>query len=225
VRREEQLGPHIPEPIVTREQAHNPEQQALLAEAVGYALLVVLDTLAPAERLTFVLHDIFGMPFDEIAPMIGRSSAAARQLASRARRRVRLAAPAPDADYSRQRAVVDAFLAAARDGNFEALLALLAPDVVVRVTGPLASRGAAQSVQGSSAVTKEALRFARLAEQARPVLVNGTAGFVVAPRGQPFAVLAFTITNGVIVAIDILTDPERLRCVTLPDPSYDDPIA
>jgi RNA polymerase sigma factor (sigma-70 family) len=208
-RREEPLGPHVPEPIVSRGDEVDPEHEALLADSVGLALLVVLETLTPPERLAFVLHDMFGVPFDEIAPVVDRSPAAARQLASRARRRVRGAAPAPDVDLARQREVVDAFLAAARGGDFDALLVVLDPDVVLRVDrGHLP--GASREVKGAAAVAEQALTFARLAPFARPALVNGAAGFVVAPRGRPVAVAGFTVANGVVVEIDLLADTKRL---------------
>jgi RNA polymerase sigma factor (sigma-70 family) len=212
-RREEPLGPNLPEPIIGRADGIGPEDEALLAEGVGLALLVVLDTLDPAERLAFVLHDTFGMPFDEIAPIVGRSPVATRQLASRARRRVKGAAAVPDADPGRQRAVVDAFLAAARGGDLEALLAVLDPDVVVRAD--LAPPGVPREVRGARAVAERALDFSRRAEFARPALVNGAAGLVAARHGEPISVLGFTIANDKIVEIDILTDPERLRQLDL----------
>jgi RNA polymerase sigma factor (sigma-70 family) len=207
-RREEPLGPHVPEPVLSREDGADPEHEALVADSVGLAMLVVLETLAPPERLAFVLHDMFAVPFDEIASIVGRSPAAARQLASRARRRVQGSAPVPDVDLSRQREVVDAFVAAARDGDFEALVAVLDPDVVLRV-----DRGTVRSreFRGSSAVAEEALTFARLAPLARPLLVNGTPGFVVAQQGRPVAVAGFTVAGGKIVEIDLLADPARLR--------------
>jgi RNA polymerase sigma-70 factor (ECF subfamily) len=208
-RREQPLGTRMPEPIVSHEDHVNPEQAALLADSVGLALLVVLETLSPAERLAFVLHDMFAVSFDEIAPIVGRSPAAARQLASRARRRVRGAAPAPDADLARQREVVDAFLSAARGGDFDALLAVLDPDVVLRVDrGALAG---SREVRGAAAVAERARSFARLARFAKPALVNGTAGFVVASPGRPRAVAGFTIAAGRIIEIDLLADPARLR--------------
>jgi RNA polymerase sigma factor (sigma-70 family) len=210
-RREEPLAPHLPDPVVSRQDAADPEHQALVADGVGLALLVVLDTLTPAERLAFVLHDTFGMPFEEIAPVLDRSPAAARQLASRARRRVREAAAVPDADLTRQRVVVDAFLAAARDGDFDALLAVLDPDVVLRAE----HAGGSTAVRGGRAVAGAALGFAWLARSARPALVNGAAGVVAAPRGRPFSVLGFTVSGGRIVEIDILADPERLRRLDL----------
>jgi RNA polymerase sigma factor (sigma-70 family) len=209
-RREEPLGPHVPEPIVSREDGVDPEHEALLADSMGLALLVVLETLAPPERLAFVLHDMFGVPFDEIAPIVGRSPAAARQLASRARRRVQQDAPEPDADVARQREVVDAFLAAARGGDFEALLELLDPDVVLRVDRG-AVRPAGREVRGATAVLEQVLSYAGGARFARPALVNGAAGFVVAPRGRPVAVAGFTVAHGKVVEIDLLADPERLR--------------
>ena len=169
---------------------------------------MVLDTLTPAERLAFVLHDMFAVPFDEIAPIVGRSPAAARQLASRARRRVREAGPAPDVDLARQREVVDAFLAAARDGAFDALVALLDPDVVMRVDR---DSGAPREFRGAPSVVEQVLTFASGAQFARPALVNGAAGFVVAPRGRPVAVAGFTVAGGKIVAMDVLADPARLR--------------
>jgi RNA polymerase sigma-70 factor (ECF subfamily) len=214
-RREEHFGAHVPEPIVSREDRVDPEYEALLADSVGLALLVVLETLAPAERLAFVLHDMFSVPFDEIAPIVGRSPAAARQLASRARRRVRGAAPAPDADVARQREAVDAFVAAARDGDFDALVAVLDPDVVLRVDRGTVRPGASREVRGAAAVAGQALTFARLAPLARAALVNGAAGFVVAQRGRTIAVAGFTVARGKIAEIDLLADPERLRALDL----------
>ncbi|MQA73424.1 MAG: sigma-70 family RNA polymerase sigma factor [Solirubrobacterales bacterium] len=210
-RREEPLGPHVPEPIVSREDEVDPEHEALLADSVGLALLVVLETLAPPERLAFVLHDMFGVPFEEVAPIVDRSPAAARQLASRARRRVRGAAAVPDADLARQREVVDAFLAAARGGDFDALLAVLDPDVVLRVDRGAVPAGASREVRGARAVVERARTFAPLAASARPALVNGAAGFVVAPRGRPVAVAGVTVAHGKIVEFDLLADPARLR--------------
>jgi RNA polymerase sigma factor (sigma-70 family) len=208
------LGVHVPDPIVSRVDGGDPEQQALMAEGVGLALLVVLQTLAPAERLAFVLHDTFGVPFEQIAVLVGRSPAAARQLASRARRRVRGAAAVPDVDLAGQRAVVDAFFAAARGGDFAALVAVLDPDVVVRADAGALSVGGSRVVRGAAAVAEQGLvsgGFARLAGLARPVLVNGAAGVVIAAGGQPFAVVGFTVRGGRIVEIDILADPARLR--------------
>jgi RNA polymerase sigma factor (sigma-70 family) len=214
-RREEPLGTHLPDPIVSREDRADPEHEALLADSVGLALLVVLDTLAPAERLAFVLHDIFAVPFDEIAAIVDRSPAAARQLASRARRRVRASAPLPEADLSRQRAVVDAFLAAARGGDFDALLALLDPDVVVRADLGAGAPRAATEVHGARRAAERALSFAGRAGFARTALVNGAVGVVVAPRGRPLVVMGFTITRGRIAEIDILADQHRLSQLDL----------
>jgi RNA polymerase sigma factor (sigma-70 family) len=200
----------VPDPIVGRANGDDPEQEALLADSVGLALLVVLETLTPAERLAFVLHDTFGMPFVEIAPIVGRSPTATRQLASRARRRVRGATAVPDADLARQQEVVDAFLTASREGDFGALLAVLDPDVVLRAdTG-----GVPREVRGAAAVANQALTFSRLGGPGRvsqPALVNGAAGVVSRdPDGRPFSVMGFTVSGGRIVEIDILADPERL---------------
>src|SRR6266508_1157426 len=214
-RREEPLDVHVPDPIVSRADGIDPEHEALLADSVGLALLVVLETLAPAERLAFVLHDVFAVPFDEIAPIVGRSPAAARQLASRARRRVQGAAAVPDADLTRQREVVDAFLAAGREGDFEGLLAVLDPDVVLRADGGNVLPGVSRVVRGAAAVAGQALTYSGGARFAQPALVNGAAGVVLAPRGRPFAVMGFTVRGGKIVEIDILADPERLRRLDL----------
>ena len=206
-RREDSLGPHVPEPIVDPEAGLDPEHEALLADSVGLALLVVLEELAPPERLAFVLHDMFGMPFSEIAPIVDRSPDATRQLASRARRRVRGAAPASDADLDRQWEVGQAFLAAARDGDFEALVSVLHPDVVFRVDrGPLGRR----ETRGARAVAEQAKAFAHLAEFARPALVNGAAGFVVIRDGRPFSVAGITVAGDRITEVDLLADPKRL---------------
>ncbi len=211
-RNEQPMGDRLPEPIVDAEAGVDPEHEALLADSVGLALLVVLETLSPAERLAFVLHDMFAVPFDEIAPIVGRSPDAARQLASRGRRRVRGTPSMPDTDLERQREVVRAFLAAARGGDFEGLLALLDPDVVLRV-----DRGGRTltEVVGARTVADRALGFARLARFARPALVNGAAGFVVAVRGRPLAVSGFTVVGGRIARIDLLADRARLRRMDL----------
>src|ERR687891_718952 len=201
-RREEHLDTRIPEPIVSREDGMDPEHEALLADSVGLALLVVLETLSPAERLAFVLHDMFAVPFDEIAPIVDRSPAAARQLASRARRRGRGAAREPDVALARQRVVVDAFLAAAREGDLEALVAVLDPDVVLRADRGALRPGAPTELRGAREVATGALGFARLAPFARPALVNGAAGLVVSRRGRPFAVAGFTVARGKIAEID-----------------------
>jgi RNA polymerase sigma factor (sigma-70 family) len=215
-RREQPLGVHLPDPIAGRAAGVDPEQEALLAEGVGLALLMVLDTLAPAERLAFVLHDMFAVPFAEIAAIVGRSPAAARQLASRARRRVQGAAAVPDADLARQREVVDAFLAAARDGDLNALVAVLDPDVVVRADTGAAPAGISAVVRGAAAVAEQALIFARRrARFAQPALVNGAAGVVVAPNGRPLAVMGFTIRHGKITEIQVITDPVRFHQLDL----------
>jgi RNA polymerase sigma factor (sigma-70 family) len=207
-RREEPHGAQPPEPTLGDEGGIDPEREALLADSIGPALLVVLDTLAPAERLAFVLHDMFAVPFDEIAAILGRSPDAAKMLASRARRRVQGAAAVPDTDLSRQRAVVDAFLAASRGGDFEALLAVLDPDVVVRADRAAVRAGASREVRGAAAV---AGTFSGRARFTRPALVNGAAGAVWAPGGRPRVVFGFTITGGKVVGIELLADPERLR--------------
>ncbi len=213
-RHDQPLGVHIPEPIVDPADGVDPEHEALLADSVGLALLVVLETLAPAERLAFVLHDMFAVPFDEIAVIVDRSPEATRQLASRARRRVRGANTAPDADLPAQRMVVEAFLAAAREGDFEALVAVLDPDVVVR-----ADQGAAappsREVHGAVAVAQQALTYSRLDLEVHPALVNGAVGTLTTRAGEPFAISAFTIRRGKIAEIDILADPERLRRLDL----------
>jgi RNA polymerase sigma-70 factor (ECF subfamily) len=209
-RREDYVGSWLPEPVIASVD-DDPEQEALLAESVGLALLVVLDTLAPAERLSFVLHDMFGVPFEEIAPIVDRTPAAARQLASRARRRVR-GAPDPDPDLGRQRAVVDAFLAASRAGDFEALVEILDPDVVFRIDAGGVPPRARPPLVGAEAVARQILsRGSRFAPFARPAIVNGAAGLVIEPRGKPFAVVGFTVSNGRIVAIDLVADPGKLR--------------
>jgi RNA polymerase sigma-70 factor (ECF subfamily) len=206
---------HVPDPIIGTEAGGDPEQEALLADSVGLALMVVLESLSPAERLAFVLHDMFGVPFDEIAPMVERSPAAARQLASRARRRVRGQAPAPDPDLARQRDVVEAFFAASRDGDFDALVAVLHPDVVLRSDGGLARPRLTMVLRGAHAVAGQALTARRLSPFVRPALVNGAAGVVVAAQGRPLFVMAFTVREGKIVAIDVLSDPERLHGLDL----------
>src|SRR5436305_899821 len=209
--REEPMGPHLPEPIVDRAHGTDPEHEALLADSVGLALLVVLETLSPAERLAFVLHDMFAMPFGEIAPIVDRSPEAARQLASRARRRVRGATPTPDPDLVQQRELVDAFLAASREGDFEGLVAVLDPEVVFRAdTGgvPPQARG---PVVGAEAVARQVLARGRpFARFARPAIVNGAAGVVVSPPGRAPVVVGFTIARGRIVAIDLIADPAKV---------------
>ena len=209
-RREASLETHLPDPIVSPEVGMDPEQEALLGDSVGLAMLVVLDALTPAERVAFVLHDVFAVPFDEIAPIVGRTPTAARQLASRARRRVQ-GAPMPDVELGGQWAVVDAFLAAARDGDFERLLAVLDPEVVLRSDGGAARPGLTTLVRGAQTVATQAMAFRQLAQTATRVLVNGVPGGVAwAPDGSPFSVVALTVRGGRIVAIDILADPDRL---------------
>ncbi|MEU5992121.1 sigma-70 family RNA polymerase sigma factor [Spirillospora sp. NPDC047418] len=203
-RREDPLDERLPEPLISQD-GSNPEEQALLADAVGVAMLVVLDTLTPAERLAFVLHDLFQMPFDEIARILDRSPTATRQLASRARRRVR-SAPVPDPDMSRQRAVVDAFLTASKNGDLEALVATLAPDIVLRAE----AEGELLHLRGAREIAQRAIAFSFRAEFARPALINGTAGLVVATEDEPIAVMAFTVVNDKIAELDIYADPARL---------------
>jgi RNA polymerase sigma factor (sigma-70 family) len=213
-RREEPIGVQFPEPIVDRADAIDPEHEALLADSVGLALLVVLETLSPAERLAFVLHDMFAVPFDEIAPIVDRSPDAARQLASRARRRVQGERAVPDADLDTQREVVAAFLAASREGDFEALVAVLDPDVVLRAdVGPLA--GGTREIRGAEAVASQSLAYSRLGLVVQPALVNGALGAVTTRDGELFSVGGMTVRGGKIVEIDILADPERLRRLDL----------
>jgi RNA polymerase sigma-70 factor, ECF subfamily len=215
-RREDPLDLHLPDPIVTRVE-WEPESDAMLADSVGLALLIVLDTLEPAERLAFVLHDVFGMTFDEIAPIVDRSPVAARQLASRARRRVQSKAPSSDRDLRQQRRVVDAFLAAVRDGNFEQLVAVLDPDIVLRADGG-ALAGATRVVRGANAVAGQAaaFSFSKLGLSIQTVLVNGHVG-VLARRadGRLFSVIGFTIAKGRIAEMNILADPDRLSRLDL----------
>jgi RNA polymerase sigma-70 factor (ECF subfamily) len=216
-RREDPFTPDAPEPVATgmggsslalseRSESKDPEQEALLADSVGLALLVVLDRLAPAERLAFVLHDMFAVPFEEIAPIVGRSAEATRQLASRARRRVRGGGTAPATDLVRQREVVEAFLAALRGGDFEGLLAVLDPDLVVRAD----MAGAPSEIRGATVWAKGAVAFGHMARLVRPALVNGAVGLVMAPRGQLVRALTFTIANGKIAEIEVIGDPARL---------------
>src|SRR5262249_43644597 len=213
-RREEPLGVHLPDPVISRQDGDGPEQQALLAEGVGLALLVLLAPRAPAERLAFVLHDMFAVPYGEIGPIVGRSAAAAKMLASRARRRVHGAA-VPDADLARQRKVVEAFLAAARGGDFAALVALLGPGAAVPAH---AARGGVAVGGGARAVAGQGLATGGLAGTAQRALVNGAAGVVMTTAGRPFAVVGFTVRQGKIAEIDIIGDPARLRRLGLPVP-------
>jgi RNA polymerase sigma-70 factor, ECF subfamily len=213
-RREDSLDTHVPDPVITRADG-DPESDAMLVDSVGLALLVVLETLDPAERLAFVLHDVFGMTFDEIAPIVDRSAVAARQLASRARRRVQGRAPVPDADRRNQRRVVDAFLAAAERGDFEALLAVLDPAIVLRADGG-AIKGMSRFVRGAQAVASQAATFSQIGLSLQVVLVNGNIGLMCRLRdGRLFSVIGFTIAGGKILEMDILADPERLSRLDL----------
>ena len=215
-RREEPVGVHVPDPVISRADGTNPEDEALLADSVGLALLVVLETLTPAERLAFVLHDMFDLPFDDIAPMVGRSPATARQLASRARRRVRGAdVPATDRDLARQREVVDAFFAAAHRGDFDGLIAVLDPDVVLHSDGGPAHPDASMVLRGAAEVARRTLAIASPAAPKHPVLVNGAAGVLVTVAGQPVALMGFTVSLGRITEIDAIADPGRLRRLDL----------
>jgi RNA polymerase sigma-70 factor (ECF subfamily) len=216
-RREEALAPSVPDPVIDRTDAMSPEHEAVLADSVGLAMLVVLEMLTPAERLAFVLHDMFAVPFEEIAPIVGRTPTAARQLASRARRRVQGAPTVPDADVGRQREVVEAFFAAARDGDFEALVAVLDPDVVLRGDGGTAVPAATLVVRGAHAVASRALMFSGLHPFARRAMVNGLPGVVVAPDGRRTSVMSFTVVHDRIVAIEVLADPDRLAALDIPD--------
>jgi RNA polymerase sigma-70 factor (ECF subfamily) len=212
-RREAPLDVRLPEPIIDRAEGIDPEHEALLADSVGLALLVLLETLSPPERLAFVLHDMFAVPYDEIAPIVDRSPEAARQLASRARRRIQGENTVPDADLDTQRKIADAFLAAAREGDFEALLQVLDPDVVLRAD--LGPAGESREVRGAETVAGQALFYSQLGLLVRPALINGAAGAVSTRDGQPFSVGALTVRDGKIVAIDILADPERIRRLDL----------
>jgi RNA polymerase sigma factor (sigma-70 family) len=211
-KREEPLGVHVPEPIVSSSAGVLPEHEALLADSVGLALLVVLETLNPAERLAYVLHDMFALPFDDIAPIVERSPAATRQLASRARRRVEGEATVPDPDLGRQREAVGAFMAASREGNFERLVAVLHPDVVLRAD---LAPGVSRQVRGAEAVVRQARMYHALDRFSRPALVNGAAGIVVASGERTYSVMGFTVAHGKILAIDILADPARLEQLAL----------
>ena len=212
-RREQPLDVHVPDPIVDSTDGTNPEHEALLADSVGLALLVVLETLTPPERLAFVLHDMFAVPFDEIATILERSPDAARQLASRGRRRVRGSAPVPDADLTAQWQVVEAFLAAARNGDFAGLVAVLDPDVVLRADGGL--EGISSYVEGAETVASQAMMWSRVDLTIHRALINGAAGVVSMREGQPFSVVAVTVRGGRIVEMDILSDPERVRQLDL----------
>ncbi|WP_438489905.1 sigma-70 family RNA polymerase sigma factor [Streptomyces sp. S186] len=210
---EQEESVRLPDPVVTQLGRVDPEQEVLVADAVGIALMVVLETLSPAERLAFVLHDMFDVPFDDIAPVLGRTTVSTRQLASRARRRVQGAAPAADTDNARKRDVVNAFLTASRGGDFEALLAVLDPEVVARSDG--GTRVPSVLRRGAADVASQAITFARFAADARPVLVNGTPGVVAFAGGRPMSIMSFTIRDGRITGLDILTDPDRLSALDL----------
>lgn len=214
-RREEPLGPHVPDPIVSPVEGSDPAHEALVADSVGLAMLGVLETLSPEERVAFVLHDSFSVPFEQVAALLGRSPAAVRKAASRARKRVEAEPTEPDVDLERQREVVDAFFAASREGDFDALVEVLDPEIVLRSDGGEARPSANHVIRGAAAVASRALTFAGLAPFVRPVLVNGVAGVLVAPQGRPFAVMAFTVAGGRIVAIDALADPARLERLEL----------
>ncbi|MFI6903265.1 sigma-70 family RNA polymerase sigma factor [Nonomuraea sp. NPDC050394] len=215
-RREESLEDRLPEPLISREDAAGPEQEALLADSVGLALLVVLESLTPAERLAFVLHDMFGLPFEQIAPIVDRSSATAKKLASRARQRVRGVTPNPDPDRADQRRVVDAFLSAARGGDFAALVSILDPDVVLRADGGVLA-GGLKVIRGAAAVAGQAATFRRMASGTitRPALVNGLAGLVNTIDDRLISIMSFTVCGGRIAAIDILSDRDRLARLDL----------
>ncbi|MEN3360850.1 MAG: hypothetical protein V7637_4832 [Mycobacteriales bacterium] len=215
VRREEPLSPRLPDPIVDRADGVDPEHEALLADSVGLALLVVLETLTPPERLAFVLHDMFGVPFEEIARLIDRSPQAARQLASRARRRVRAQPTAPDVDVNAQREVVNAFLAAARGGDFDALVATLDPDVVLRADGGAAFAAASADVRGALDVARQAVMWSRVDLTMHPALVNGAAGMVATHNGVVFTIASIIVRNGRIAEMDFLADPDRLARLDL----------
>jgi RNA polymerase sigma factor (sigma-70 family) len=215
--RREELSAHVPDRVVSFDESGDPEHEALLADSVGLAMLVVLDALTPAERLAFVMHDVFAVPFAEIGTVLDRSEAAAQQLASRARRRVQ-GAPDPELDLARQRQVVDAFFAASRDGDFDALVGVLDPDVELRIDGGVLRSEASLVLRGAAAVAGHTTTYSTLYPFVRPALVNGAAGAVVAPHGRLFSVMAFTVTNGKIIQIDALLDPERLARLDLSIP-------
>jgi len=209
-RREEPLGPHVPDPIVSPIEGGDPEHEALVADSVGLAMLGVLETLSPEERVAFVLHDSFSVPFEQVADLIDRSPSAARKAASRARLRIEAEPTEPDVDLDRQREVVEAFFAAAREGDFDALVDVLDPEVVIRADGGEARPSANHVIRGAAEVAGRAMTYAKLAPYVRPVVVNGVAGVIVVPEGRVFSVMAFTVAGGRVVAIDVLADPARL---------------
>jgi RNA polymerase sigma factor (sigma-70 family) len=214
-RHEAPIGPHVPDPIIDPAEDPDPEHEAVLADAVGLALQVVLQRLSPSERLAYVLHDMFDMPFDDIAAIVERSPQAARQLASRARRRVRNADPLPDSNLTARWAVVDAYVAAARDGNFDALIALLHPNVLLRSDRGPKPAGASVELHGAKTVAGRAMTFSQLGLEFKPALINGTPGLVSLRLGQRFAVIGFTIAAGKITEMNILADPDRLKRLDL----------
>jgi RNA polymerase sigma factor (sigma-70 family) len=214
-RQEEPLGPHVPDPIVSPAHGGDPEHEALLADSVGLAMLGVLETLSPEERVAFVLHDMFSVPFEQVADLIHRSPVAARKVASRARKRVEAEPTAPDVGLERQREVVEAFFEASREGDFDALVEVLHPEVILRADGGQARPSANHVIRGAAEVAGRALTYAALSPYVQPVLVNGVAGVLVAPRGRPFSVMAFTVAGGRVVAIDALADPARLAGLEL----------
>ena len=209
-RREEPLGPHVPDPIVSPVEGADPAHEAVVADSVGLAMLGVLETLSPEERVAFVLHDMFSVPFEQVADLLDRSPAAARKAASRARGRVEVESTEPDVDLERQREVIEAFFAASREGDFDALVAVLHPEVILRADGGKARPSANHVIRGATEVASRAMTFANLGPFVRPVRVNGVAGVLVAPEGKPFSVMAFTVAGGRIVAMDALADPDRL---------------
>ncbi|GLW69219.1 RNA polymerase sigma factor [Kitasatospora phosalacinea] len=215
-RREEELDTRVPDPVLAAPEGDDPEAVALLGDRVGLALQVVLGTLGPAERLAFVLHDLFAVPFEDIAPLLERTPAAVRQTVSRARRRVKERAPEPDRDRAAQRAVVDAFLAASREGDFEGLVAVLAPDAVLRADGGAAMAQLSKVIRGATVIASSAQGFRHLAPFARPVLVNGTWGTLTVVDGKPVSVMSFTVVDGRVAQIDVLGDPDRLAALALP---------
>jgi RNA polymerase sigma-70 factor (ECF subfamily) len=217
-RREEPLGPHVPDPVVSPIDGGDPEHEALVADSIGLAMLSVLETLSPEERIAFVLHDMFSVPFEQVADLLDRSPVAARKAASRARKRVEAESTAPDVDLDRQREVVDAFFEAAREGDFDTLVEILHPEVVLRSDGGTARPSANHLIRGAAEVAGRAMTFAGLAPFVQPVLVNGVAGVLVAPHGRPFSVMAFTVAGGKVVAIDALADPARLERMTSSTP-------
>ncbi len=214
-RREEPLGPHVPDPIVSPIEGGDPEHEAVVADSVGLAMLGVLETLSPEERVAFVLHDSFAVPFEQVADLLGRSPVAARKAASRARKRVEAEPTEPDVGLERQREVVDAFFAASREGDFDALVEVLDPEVIIRADGGRARPSANHVIRGAVEVASRAMTYAKLSPFVRPVLVNGVAGVLVVPDGRPFSVMAFTVAGGRVAAIDVLADPARLERLEL----------